>query len=99
LVVANLLRLCGHGEHDDFSYVDPQLKEAACGRDCLKVAEEYALDHTWADQIALDAWRGECIQEVEEAVAIVQREAAPDPYREDWSALSSRHLREGNHEA
>jgi pyruvate dehydrogenase E1 component alpha subunit/2-oxoisovalerate dehydrogenase E1 component alpha subunit len=99
LVVANLLRLCGHGEHDDSSYVDPALKEGPCGRDCLKVAEEYALTRSWLDQIALDAWRNDCIQEVEEAVAIVQREPAPDPYREDWSALSSRHLREGNHEA
>src|SRR5580692_1481924 len=40
LVVAKLLRLCGHGEHDDASYVDPKLKNSPVGRDCLKVAEE-----------------------------------------------------------
>src|SRR5688572_2193072 len=26
LIVARLLRLCGHGEHDDASYIDPKLK-------------------------------------------------------------------------
>ena len=40
MVVATLLRLCGHGEHDDASYIDPKLKASPVGRDCLKVAEE-----------------------------------------------------------
>ena len=43
MVVATLLRLCGHGEHDDASYVDPKLKASPAGRDCLKVAEEFLL--------------------------------------------------------
>src|SRR5580765_7027538 len=38
LVVASLLRLVGHGEHDDGHYVDPRLKAAPVGRDCLDVA-------------------------------------------------------------
>src|SRR5471032_423506 len=41
LVVAKLLRLCGHGEHDDSNYIDPKLKNSPLGRDCLKVAEDY----------------------------------------------------------
>ncbi len=40
MVVARLLRLCGHGEHDDAHYVDPRLKASPLGRDCLKVAED-----------------------------------------------------------
>jgi hypothetical protein len=32
--------------------------------------------------------------EVDEAVATVQREPAPDPYKENWCALKSGHLRE-----
>jgi hypothetical protein len=28
LVVARLLRLCGHGEHDDAPYIDPKLKQS-----------------------------------------------------------------------
>ena len=50
LVVASLLRLCGHGEHDDANYVDPMLRQAPIGRDCLKVAEEYAQSRGWADR-------------------------------------------------
>src|SRR5437867_4050267 len=35
MVVAHLLRLCGHGEHDDAQYIDPELKQSTAGRDCL----------------------------------------------------------------
>jgi TPP-dependent pyruvate/acetoin dehydrogenase alpha subunit len=95
LVVARLLRLCGHGEHDDAHYIDPKLKAAPFARDCLKVAEEQLLHEDWADQTSLDVWRNEIVQQIEDTVAMVQREIAPDPYQEDWSALSTRHLVEG----
>jgi pyruvate dehydrogenase E1 component alpha subunit/2-oxoisovalerate dehydrogenase E1 component alpha subunit len=94
LIVARLLRLCGHGEHDDSSYVDPKLRQSLIGRDCLRVSEEHLLQQRWADAPAIEAWRGEATRLVEEAVATVQREPAPDPYQEDWRALSSRHLLE-----
>jgi len=32
------------------------------------------------------------VQKVEEAVAKVRREPGPDPYKEDWCALASKHL-------
>ena len=96
MVVAQLLRLCGHGEHDDASYVDPQLKSAAVGRDCLRVAEAHLLQSGWADHKTLSAWRAETAQQVEESVAKVQREPGPDPYKEDWCALASKHLSEGH---
>ena len=92
MIVARLLRLCGHGEHDDASYIDPQLKSSPVGRDCLKVAEQQLLAQRWADNIAIDSWRGEATHQVEEAVATVQREAPPDPYRENWCAFASKHL-------
>ncbi|MEI6197021.1 MAG: thiamine pyrophosphate-dependent dehydrogenase E1 component subunit alpha [Verrucomicrobiota bacterium] len=94
LVVAKLLRLCGHGEHDDSHYIDPKLKNSPLGRDCLKVAEEVLLREKWTDKAALAAWRGEIIGEIEEAVAQVRREPAPDPYDEKWLAISSAHLTE-----
>ena len=94
LVVARLLRLCGHGEHDDANYVDPKLKASALGRDCLRVAEEYLLAQGWADAASLVIWRNEAAHKVEEAVATVQREAGPDPYKETWCALASKHLSE-----
>jgi len=95
LVVGSLLRLCGHGEHDDGSYVDPDLKASAVGRDCLLVGESQLLARKWADASSLKAWRTEAIQKVEEAVAKVQREPGPDPYKEDWCALASKHLSQG----
>jgi TPP-dependent pyruvate/acetoin dehydrogenase alpha subunit len=94
LVVARLLRLCGHGEHDDASYVDPKLKASPVGRDCLKVAEEHLLAENWADEITIDSWRSEAAHQVEEAVGTVQREPTPDPYKENWCALASKHLSE-----
>jgi pyruvate dehydrogenase E1 component alpha subunit/2-oxoisovalerate dehydrogenase E1 component alpha subunit len=94
LIVAELLRLCGHGEHDDASYVDSKIKQSPTGRDCLKVAEDYLRDQRWADAATLESWRAEAARQVDEAVATVQREPAPDPYAEDWCALASKHLSE-----
>ena len=94
LVEARLLRLCGHGEHDDASYVDTKLRASTVGRDCLKLAEEFMVKQAWADQPLIEAWRGEAVQKVDQAVAQVQHELGPDPYKEDWCALSSKHLSE-----
>src|SRR3989441_10725166 len=40
LVVASVLRLSGHGEHDDASYVTDEIKREPFARDCLKVTEQ-----------------------------------------------------------
>ncbi|EEF57371.1 Pyruvate dehydrogenase (acetyl-transferring) [Pedosphaera parvula Ellin514] len=98
LIVADLLRLCGHGEHDDSSYLDSKWKSTPCGRDCLQLAEEYLFQQNWAKAEELRQWRGEATNQVEEAVATAQREGAPDPYTEEWSALASKHLCEGYNE-
>jgi pyruvate dehydrogenase E1 component alpha subunit/2-oxoisovalerate dehydrogenase E1 component alpha subunit len=93
LVIARLLRLCGHGEHDDAGYIDTKLKQSTLGRDCLKVAEESLLQQG-VDQATLEVWRSEAIHQVEEAVATAQREGGPDPYKENWSALSTKRFNE-----
>jgi acetoin:2,6-dichlorophenolindophenol oxidoreductase subunit alpha len=95
MVVARLLRLCGHGEHDDAHYIDPQLKSSPCGRDCLKTAEAQLLEGGWTEPGTLALWRQESVETVEATVAKVQREPGPDPYKEDWCALAARHLSEG----
>ncbi len=95
LVVASLLRLCGHGEHDDGGYIDPKLKQSSLGQDCLALAENFLLEQAWADSGDIELWRNDAIQQVEEAVATVQREPAPDPNEEDWCPLATRHLSEG----
>lgn len=95
LIVATLLRLCGHGEHDDAGYIDPVLKASKSGRDCLYVAEEFILKQNWADTAELAVWRNSSLLQIEEAIATTQREAPPDPAKEDWCALASRHLIDG----
>ena len=95
LVVANLLRLCGHGEHDDAGYIAPELKNSPLGRDCMKLAEDFLLKEKITDAAQLAVWRSDAIREIEDAVAQVQREPAPDPFAEKWTALSTENLAEG----
>ncbi len=92
LVVANLLRLCGHGEHDDGSYISAEIKASPVGRDCIPVAEAQLLEAGWITRPALADLRAQCVATVEQAVATVQREPAPDPFAEQWRALSVAHL-------
>lgn len=99
LVVASLLRLCGHGEHDDASYVATELKKSPLGRDCLAVAAQQLLERNWATNDELAAWREAAARTVEEAVAQVQREPTPSPFTEDWCALATRRLAETAHES
>jgi pyruvate dehydrogenase E1 component alpha subunit/2-oxoisovalerate dehydrogenase E1 component alpha subunit len=98
LVIAELLRLCGHGEHDDAGYIVPSLKNSPLGRDCLKLAEEKILGQQWTEAGQLAVWRSQIIQEIEEAVAQVQREPLPDPFAEEWRAFATSHLSETHHE-
>jgi len=98
LIVASLLRLCGHGEHDPADYVDPKLKKSPLGRDCLKVAEEFLLRQKWTTAPHIAGLREEIVHEIEAAVAQVQREPDPDPFAEEWRAIASQHLSEGHAE-
>jgi pyruvate dehydrogenase E1 component alpha subunit/2-oxoisovalerate dehydrogenase E1 component alpha subunit len=95
LVVASILRLGGHGEHDDGNYVLDSLKRSKTGADCLKLAEQLILDEGLATEAELERWRANAVHQVEEAVATAQREPAPDPDAEDWCALSTRRLGDG----
>jgi pyruvate dehydrogenase E1 component alpha subunit/2-oxoisovalerate dehydrogenase E1 component alpha subunit len=90
LVVARLLRLSGHGEHDDGAYVPLELRSGHYGRDCIEVAMRQLVENQLATVDEILAWQDEFSHEVQRAVAQAQQEAAPDPYREDWSALATR---------
>lgn len=89
IVVANLLRLAGHGEHDDAKYVSDEIKASPLGRDCLLEAEKRILAESWADPATLKTWRETCLAEVEDAVNKAKKEPSPCPAEEDWTALSS----------
>ena len=94
LVVADLLRLVGHGEHDDAAYVGSKLKASDLGRDCLVVAQERLIMKGWASAEDVAKWRKEYQREVDEATAVVRREPSPDPADEDWCAISEGRLAE-----
>ena len=96
LVVGTILRLAGHAEHDDASYVDPDIRIKSFAADCLRVAEEFILAKGWLAESDLAALRNEVTEEIDEAVSTAQREPIPDAGTEDWCALSSRHLVDGN---
>lgn len=90
MVVAHLLRLSGHGEHDDGSYVPDSAKGGHYGRDCIEVAMRQMVEggHASVDEIL--AWQNEAAVDIQAAVAQAQQEEGPDPYREDWTALATR---------
>ena len=90
LVVGRLLRLCGHGEHDDGSYVPPDLKDSELGRDCLEIGISQVVARGLAGEEEIMQWQMETAEEVQNAVAISQKEEGPDPYKEDWQAVSER---------
>lgn len=85
-VLANTLRMCGHGEHDEASYIPAELKQEYASKDPLAVAESQLLELGWISKEENDAWKKEATDEVQSAVAKAQREPAPDPYREDWNS-------------
>lgn len=89
MVVAQLLRLSGHGEHDDGSYVPLPVRNGHYGRDCVEVAMRQLVDHQIATVDEILAWQDQYAEEVQRAVAQAQQEPVPDPYREVWSATSS----------
>ena len=65
----------------------------------MQVAEKQILSKGWASDSDFKGWREAASHEVEEAVNQVQREPSPDPFKEYWSALASKHLAEGFEDA
>jgi len=89
MVVARLLRLTGHGEHDDAWYVPEVIKAGNYGRDCIDVAESQLLVHGIMSREEIEAIRKQAAVDVQAAVAQAQQEPAPDPYKEVWQAWST----------
>lgn len=90
MVVARLLRLTGHGEHDDAFYIPTGVKTDHYGRDCVEVAMRQLVEGGIATVDEILAWQNDIAEDVQRAVAQAQQEPAPDPYHEDWTALSTR---------
>ena len=92
LVVASTLRLAGHGEHDDASYVTEDIKRESFAQDALQRAEKLIIEQGLLDREAFDQMRAEIAAEIDEAVATAQQEDAPHGSEEDWRAISTREL-------
>ncbi|WP_234041906.1 thiamine pyrophosphate-dependent dehydrogenase E1 component subunit alpha [Persicirhabdus sediminis] len=94
LVVADLLRLCGHGEHDDASYVPAEMRASGLARDCMQVAEGQLIDAGVFSRSQLDEMRAQAVAEVQSAVAQTQQESAPHPHHDDWRTMYHGELEE-----
>ena len=88
MVVAKLLRLSGHGEHDDGSYVPDTLRAGHLGQDCMDVARQQMVDSGYATVEEIEGWRSELEERVQRALAKAQQETKPDPWHETWQACS-----------
>jgi pyruvate dehydrogenase E1 component alpha subunit/2-oxoisovalerate dehydrogenase E1 component alpha subunit len=86
MVVATLLRLQGHGTHDDASYVPAELR--ARFSDCLEAAPKKLIADRVIDQAGVDAMWAEVKDEIARAYEAIRNEPAPDPEDEDWNAWS-----------
>lgn len=89
-VVATTLRMCGHGEHDDSSYIPAELKAAYADRDPLAVARRQLLALGWLTEQQDADLLVRSTDEVQRLVAQAQKEPPPDPATEDWHATSWR---------
>ncbi|HEX4638006.1 MAG TPA: thiamine pyrophosphate-dependent dehydrogenase E1 component subunit alpha [Chthoniobacterales bacterium] len=89
LVVAEVLRLAGHGEHDDASYVPQEMKGQPFAQDPVARTEKFILEQGLLDHDGLKQMRAEIAKEIDEAVATAQQEDGPQPREEDWRALST----------
>src|SRR5437868_11915057 len=77
LVVAEVLRLAGHGEHDDASYVPQDMKGQPFAEDPVTRTEKFILEKGLLEADVLKQTRAEIAKQVDEAVATAQQEDPP----------------------
>lgn len=88
LLVAKLLRLSGHGEHDDASYIDPALRERY--PDCLPRALTALTDEGLLDAATLQAWEDELAERYDRLIDQVLAEPDAVPADEDWQSTAGK---------
>jgi acetoin:2,6-dichlorophenolindophenol oxidoreductase subunit alpha len=92
LVVAEVLRLSGHGEHDDASYVPQEMKDQPFAQDPVARTEKFILEQGLMTPDELQEMRAEIAKEIDEAVATAQQEDPPHPAGADWRSMSTDRL-------
>ena len=94
MIVGTLLRLAGHGEHDDASYIPADVKKGPLSKDCIATAEQTILNNAWMNADEVKELRDTLQRDVDKAFAQATHEPKPDPYKENWNALSTDWLAE-----
>jgi TPP-dependent pyruvate/acetoin dehydrogenase alpha subunit len=94
MIVATLLRISGHGEHDDGSYVPQALRDRF--PDPVPRFEQRLLDEGVLDRETVTAVWEDARTRIAAALASAQAEAEPVPDEEDWCAFAVRDLRGGD---
>ena len=79
LLECDTMRMRGHGEHDDCSYVPPELKEKYAKRDPIATASKRLVKEGVVSEQDLKGIEEECREEVNEAYHKVLNESGPDP--------------------
>ncbi len=87
-VLANTLRMCGHGEHDDAKYIPDDLKAEFAKKDCLDCARQQMVEQGWLTEAECLRIQEECQDMVQQEVAQAQREAGPSAATMDWNSTS-----------
>ena len=94
LVVGKLLRLAGHGEHDDAPYITEQMRRSSLGQDCLPAARKRIIDENWSTEQDCISLEEQATKEVEAAILQASNEESPDAYSHDWDACFSERFRD-----
>lgn len=79
LVECDTLRMRGHGEHDDSSYVPPELRERYAARDPIRQARERLVAEGILTAGEIDALEQSCLAEVDAAYRQALNDPPPDP--------------------
>ncbi|MCS6970654.1 MAG: thiamine pyrophosphate-dependent dehydrogenase E1 component subunit alpha [Planctomycetota bacterium] len=90
MVVADLLRLAGHGTHDDASYVPAELRSRY--GDCLPLFERTLIREGVLSAEEAERTRAQCRAEVEAALQQARSEPAADAATDEWRVYSESDL-------
>lgn len=79
MIECDTLRMRGHGEHDDFTYVPAELLETYRARDPIAVATSHLMAEGLATAAAIEALTADCRQAIDQAYQQAMSEPPPNP--------------------
>ena len=85
MVVARLLRMCGHGEHDAAKYISTETRDAYA--DCLTISEQQVIAEN--PSYNCEAARADILSEIKTIGDEIINEPDASPDNEDWIVYHS----------